>query len=92
MASEYGWSLADILERTYVDDLFMLIKAREKRKLDERRILLALISNPHVKDPNALWRQLTPRDEVPERPTTLDKASFDVFKSKLTQGSHIVVK
>jgi len=92
LASEYGWSLTEILEHVYFDDLFYLVTQMGKRKLDEYRIQLALISNPHTKDPNNLWRKLEPPPEIGKRPETLDKTSFDVFKTKLTQGSHIIVK
>lgn len=92
LASEYGWDLQDILEKVYVDTLFLFVKAIERRKLDEHRIQLALISNPHTKDPQHLWRMLKPPVDVSEKPTKLDITSFDILKNKISQGSHIVVK
>lgn len=90
LASEYGWSLDDILEHVYLDQLAHLVPIIERRKLDEHRIMLALITNPHTKDPKALWRMLEPpRDPLSEK---LDKTSFNILKSRLSQDSSIIVK
>lgn len=92
MASEYGWGLTEILEHVYLDDLIKLMPVIEKRKLDEYRIQLALITNPHTKNPSELWNMLKPPPDITDRPIELDKTSFDLLKTKLSKGSRIVVK
>lgn len=69
-----------------------LLPVIERRKLDEYRIELALITNPHTKDPKALWRMLQPPTDAIERPVSFDKTSFDILKTQLSQDSRIVVK
>jgi len=52
---------------------------------------LAIVQNPHVKEPKTLWDILDAynREPVDEK---LDKKSFELFKQKIASSPHIMVK
>ena len=52
---------------------------------------LAIVQNPHVKDPKLLWETLEAFDKKPED-EKLDKRGFEMLKQKLRNSSHVMVK
>jgi len=91
LASEYGWAKTEIEDKVYLDELYYLVKRINKRKLVEYKMQLAIVQNPHVKDPKDLWRLLESEEREPVA-EKLDKAGFVMFKKKLTNSANIVVK
>lgn len=55
---------------------------------------LAIIQNPHVKDPKELWRILNQRQEnIPApRPEKFDAVGFDLLKSQLSGNPRFIIK
>lgn len=94
LASEYGWSITDILERVYLDQLVKLIKQSNLRKIREWRMQLSIVSNPHVKDPKNIFRLLD-REETrimgPAGPE-FDQVGFEALKNQLSRSQRIIVK
>jgi hypothetical protein len=66
----------------------------EKRKLTEYKIQLAIVQNPHVKEPKDLWRMLNRQsgDNGLSRPKQFDDTGFELFKNTLSQNPRFVVK
>lgn len=93
MGSEYGWSKHDILCDVYFDELYWLTRQVERRKLTEYRMQLAIVQNPHVKDPKELWRVLNSQESAPVlRPEKMDEGSFELLKMRLRANPRFVVK
>jgi hypothetical protein len=63
----------------------------KRRKVDEYKMQMAVIQNPHTKDPKKLWQTID--NMVPKsRPDKLDVAGFEVLKIRLQQNPRFVVK
>jgi len=92
LASEYGWSKHDILCDVYFDELYWLTRQIEKRKVTEYRMQLAIVQNPHVKEPKELWKVLNKNDVIVDRPEILDETEFEILKSQLRKNPRFVVK
>jgi len=93
LGSEYGWSKHDILCDVYFDELYWLTRQIERRKLTEYRMQLAIVQNPHVKDPKELWRVLNSQDASQiTRTEKFDDVGFEVLKSRLRASPRFVVK
>lgn len=54
----YGWSKKEILETIYPDEVSYYISRINKQQASEQLGLLALIHNPHVKNPEKLVQEL----------------------------------
>ncbi len=91
LASEYGWAKRDILEDTYLDELFMLIKEINKRKLVDWKMQLAIVQNPYTKKPKELWDTLKSQEEREEN-VEFDQIGLGRLKEQLSQNPRFVVK
>lgn len=93
MASSYGWAKKDIDETIYFDELYELVQQINKRKISDWKMELAIVQNPHVKDPKQLWQMLSSYDRLskPEN-DKLDKAGFAMLKDALSGSNRIMVK
>ena len=92
MASEYGWSKSDILEHTYIDELVHLLDKIKARHVTNYQMQLAIVQNPHTKNPKELWQTLdqSVRKPIDEKP---DKEGLMRLKHRLASGSRgFVVK
>ena len=97
LASNYGWSKQDILNDVYLDELYYLSKLINQRKITDYKMQLAIVTNPHIKDPKTLWRlleeqekQLIGADYIDEE---FDAVGFEQFKQSLQAGgASIVIK
>lgn len=69
----------------------MLTKAIEKRKMAEYRMQLAIVQNPHSKNPKELWANLQ-TEEASLRRTEFDEQGMSILKSKLASNPRIIVK
>ena len=94
MAHEYGWSKREILESVYLDELYALIEHSRVRKIQEYKMQLTIVSNPHVKDPKKLYNILLEQERLSGEPVEadFDKDGFDVLKARLGASPHFVVK
>ncbi len=93
LASEYGWALYDIYYGVYLDELIFLVQKINHRKLIEYRMQLAIVQNPHVKDPKHLWDILTSQDkDFVTEPKEFDPVGFELLKSQLRGNPRFVVK
>lgn len=59
LGSEYGWSKKEILEETYFDEYVDLCIEIAERRRHNYLLYIAIISNPHVKDPQRLIHLLS---------------------------------
>lgn len=94
MAHEYGWAKQEIFEGVYFDELFYLIEQARVRKINDWKMQLAIISNPHVKDPKLLYRMLDHEARRQHNPETavFDANAFDRLKQRVSEGGRIIVK
>lgn len=84
LASEYGWWKDDILDKTYFDELFYLLKAKKYRNIDDWQMQLAIVSNPHTKDPQALINELKSQGRPQIIPGEWNQTEFDRLKQTMT--------
>jgi hypothetical protein len=75
-----------------MDELFTLSRAIEKRQLAEYKMQLAIISNPHMKNPQALLDALNKKSGGELRDEKLDKDSFTRLREQLSRSKSIKVK
>ena len=92
LAHEYGWAKDYILENVYLDELKHLTDAMKKRKVEDMKMQLAIVSNPHSKEPKELWDALNREIDDRFEDVELDKQGFEAFKRTLAGSSNIVVK
>jgi len=91
LASEYGWGKKDIINDIFPDELFYLMEQIKNRKLGQYRMLLAIVQNPHSKNPNILVKQLQP-EEIRNRQEEIDRNSLENLKRNLDKRSGIKLK
>ncbi len=91
MASEYGWSKTDILERVYPDEVFEFQEAILERHRANYFMLLAISHNPHVEEPQPLWNQLRPTS-LDYLDNDLDREGMNDLKQVLSGSPNINVK
>ncbi len=91
MASEYGWSKTDILERVYPDEVFELQDIIAERRRAQYFMQLAISHNPHVEEPQRLWDDLRPKglDYLDDE---LDREAMNDLKELLSGSPNINVK
>lgn len=81
---------------TYFDELFFLVDKINKRKIQDYKIQMAIIQNPHVKDPKVLWKEIEKQENELEGKSYLeaefDTVGFEMLKSKMRENPRIVVK
>lgn len=58
LASAYGWDKKTVLEQIYPDEIEPYIKRIRKDEANKNLNLLALIQNPHTKNPQKLVKDL----------------------------------
>ena len=94
LASEYGWGFNEILETVYPDDLQPLLEKMNDRKLLENKMQLAIVQNPHVKDPRQLWKslELMQGKKTRQETTKFDALGMERLKDVMKQNPRIVVK
>lgn len=84
------------MEDLYFDELFELIQSVNRRKIQNTRLELAIVQNPHIKDPQDLWKLLDQQerelDGLPPRDETFDAAGFAILKMRMKQNPRIIVK
>lgn len=77
----------------YVPELVQLTKEINKRKLREWKMELAIVQNPHVKDPKKLWQDLNNADpDEKKRSEVFDVAGFEKLKQQLRKNPRMVIK
>jgi hypothetical protein len=101
LGSEYGWTIAYILEQVYFDDYVELALLIKSRVLTKYRMDLAIAMNPHTEDPQELWELFDDIDTPGtasvsshelDAEATLDKTSFEVAKLVMADNSRIIIK
>jgi hypothetical protein len=92
LASEYGWAKSAILNDVYIDELPPLLRQISGRHIRDYKMQLAIIQNPHTKDPKHLWRIL--QQSEPRKPTedVFDASGFERLKAQMSQSPRIIVK
>lgn len=91
LASEYGWGLNEILETVYFDDLPPLLEMINQRKLLEHKMHLAIVQNPHVKDPKQLWKALDLMQRKKQE-EVFDASGFERLKDVMKQNPRMMIK
>jgi hypothetical protein len=95
LAGEYHWSKTEILDHVYIDEIEQYQKFITQRKIDGYMMELAIVHNPHVKNPKELFSQLKrsyPTDLKHIEEETLDKTSFANFTSMMQKSGGLEVK
>lgn len=96
MASEYGWSLRDILYKTYPEDFFLLQRQIKMRKVDEYLMETSIIANPHKNEDDAkefiegLMKQRRWYRGDPAEDAELDVAAFDKLRNDIQKHSIMI--
>jgi hypothetical protein len=88
LASEYGWSREDILEKTALDEVLQLQKIIEKRKIAEYRMLTVI----YHADPEKLIEQFDAQTIDPMKNAALDKGGFEKLKNMMAMGGGFSIK
>ena len=77
----------------YVPELVRLVKEINKRRLKNWKMELAIVQNPHVKNPKQLWQDLNSADdEDTRREAKFDPVGFEKLKQVSRKNPRIVVK
>ena len=58
LASNYHWAKNEILDTVYLDEAIDYLDMIKRRKVQEDLMQLAIISNPHTKEPKTLHNYL----------------------------------
>lgn len=58
LASNYHWAKSEILDNVYLDEAIEYLDMIKRRKLQNDIMQLAIISNPHTKEPKTLHNYL----------------------------------
>jgi len=89
LASNYHWSKNDILDTVYLDEAIEYIDMIKRRKLQESLMQLAIISNPHVKEPktlqNYIQNELKKLEKSGMIESTPEPGAFDKLKAILNK-------
>lgn len=63
-----------------------------KRRVDEWKMELAIVQNPHVKEPQTLWNELDQIEGKGVRDEKIDREGMMKLKALLTNSNQIKVK
>jgi hypothetical protein len=74
-----------------LDDLYFLVQKINDRKLQEYKMELAIVQNPHVKEPRRLWDILKSQEQR-EKDDEFDAIGFEILKDRLRQSRRFIVK
>jgi hypothetical protein len=89
LASNYHWAKREILDYVYLDEAIEYLDMIKRRKLQDDLMMLAIISNPHTKEPKTLQNYLTGELKKMERrgmiDTTPEVGAFTKLKSILNK-------
>jgi len=89
LSSEYGWTLHYILNEIYIDELLGLLESIENRKRRDALLLLMITHNPHVEDPNRLFRELS-NSGFDTRGDKIDREGLKKLKGELSKKSKLI--
>lgn len=95
LASEYGWAKREILNEVYIDELVDLIKWINRRKLQDIKLQMSIIQNPHVKDPKILWKTIEEQERLlgnSPKVEEFDTTGFENLKTLMSRNPRIIVK
>lgn len=92
LGSEYGWAKDEVLNNTYLDELYYLAERINQRKADDYKMRLAIAQNPFNKEPNRLWELLNSFATPTLRDDKFDEAGFELMKAKMRSGRGFLVK
>jgi hypothetical protein len=86
--------MPDILNHVYLDDIEPLLKKARLRKLQEWRMQLSIVSNPHVKDPKKLFAIIAKEERqlLGTVDADFDAKGFDRLKNQLSNNPRFVIK
>ncbi len=74
-------------------ELVPIIQKINKRKVDEYKMQIAIVQNPHVKNPGELWKKIEAMRPVEEKKSDkLDVVGFENFKRTLASNPRFIVK
>ena len=92
LAHEYGWAKSQILGDVYLDELILLLKNINKRKIGDYKMQMAITQNPYTKNPKELWAIISRLEEAEPRPAEFDEAGFEQFKKVVGGNPKFIVK
>lgn len=95
LASQYGWSKREIWFETYPDELFELADKIKSRKISDLKMQLAIVQNPHTKEPKELWQILEGAEPIKEKLQTepkFDAAGFERLKAVMGENPRFEIK
>jgi hypothetical protein len=92
LASNYGWAKDDILENVYLDEVLYLRKLIHERKVDDIKLQLNIVQNPHTKNPRELYDKISSFDRRPIAKPKFDKVGFQNLKAALDKSPRFIVK
>lgn len=92
LASEYGWAKNAILNDVYLDELNYLLREINRRHIRDYKMQLAIVQNPHTKDPKNLWRILQQSEPRDQKPPVFDSFAFERLKMEMGKSPRIIVK
>ena len=75
-----------------MDELVQLVDKINGRKVMEWQMQLAIVENPHKKDPKKLWETLKNYGTKPYSDRKLDKSSFAALRFAMSKSPSFVVK
>lgn len=93
LSSQYGWTKEYIFEQITFDELALLGQIIKERQIKERLLELAIVHNPHSKDPRSLYQDLL--NELPkdyQQAEEIDKAGFEGLRTQLSGSMGIKVQ
>lgn len=96
MASEYGWSRDDILNKVYPDDLIYLSRKIRVRRIDDYLMQGRLIANPYIEPSKAgefMQDLVSTRDsllDIEPADERLDRTTLARFKNVLRKESNLI--
>lgn len=86
--------MPDILNHVYFEDIVPLMEKARLRKLQEWRMQLSIVSNPHVKDPKKLFAIIAQEERrlLGVVDVGFDAKGFDRLKNQLSNNPRFVIK
>lgn len=75
-----------------MDELIRLVDKINRRKIVEWQMQLAIVENPHKKDPQELWKKLNEQANGAQKANKLDSAAFEGLRFAMSKSPSFVVK